>query len=157
MVSLWKFFVASFLVVSVAQAESVPAPRPDITFKKEKITLDGKTIPVELAETPEQHERGLMFRKSIPESEGMLFVFSNEEVRYFWMKNTFIDLSIGYFDKDKTLIDIQEMKSTSMMETRPPSYPSAKPAKYALEMNKGWFAKNKVKLGQKFQFSSRRQ
>lgn len=157
MVSLWKFFVASLLVVSVAQAESVPAPKPDITFKKEKITLDGKTIPVELAETPEQHERGLMFRKSMPENEGMLFVFSNEEVRYFWMKNTFIDLSIGYFDKEKTLIDIQEMKSASMMETRPPSYPSAKPAKYALEMNKGWFAKNKVKLGQKFQFSSRRQ
>lgn len=157
MVSLWKFFVASLLVVSIARAESVPAPKPDITFKKEKITLDGKTIPVELAETPEQHERGLMFRKSMPENEGMLFVFSNEEVRYFWMKNTFIDLSIGYFDKEKTLIDIQEMKSASMMETRPPSYPSAKPAKYALEMNKGWFAKNKVKIGQKFQFSSRRQ
>lgn len=155
MVSLWKFFVASLLVVSVVQAESLPGPRPDVTFKKEKITLGGKTIPVELAETPEQHERGLMFRKSMPENEGMLFVFSNEDVRYFWMKNTFIDLSIGYFDREKTLIDIQEMKSASMMETRPPSYPSAKPAKYALEMNKGWFTKNKVKLGQKFQFSSR--
>jgi uncharacterized membrane protein (UPF0127 family) len=98
-----------------------------------------------------------MFRKSMPENDGMLFIFSQEDTRYFWMKNTYIDLSIGYFDKEKALIDIQEMKATSMMETRPPSYPSAKPAMYALEMNKGWFAKNKVKLGEKFQFSSRRQ
>jgi uncharacterized membrane protein (UPF0127 family) len=157
MVSLWKFFVASLLVVSAAQAESMPAAKPDITFKKEKITLDGKTISVEVAESEPQHERGLMFRKSMPENDGMLFIFSNEDVRYFWMKNTYIDLSIGYFDKEKTLIDIQEMKAASMMETRPPSYPSAKPAMYALEMNKGWFAKNKVKVGQKFQFSSRRQ
>lgn len=157
MESPWKFFAASLLIVSFAQAESMPAAKPDVTFKKEKIVLDGKTISVEMAETPEQHERGLMFRKSMPENEGMLFIFNMEDIRYFWMKNTYIDLSIGYFDKEKTLIDIQEMKSASMMETRPPSYPSAKPAKYALEMNKGWFAKNKVKLGQKFQFSSRRQ
>jgi len=153
MVLLWKLFAVS-LFCSVALAETTPAPK-DITFKKEKITLSGKTISVELAETPEQHERGLMYRKSLPEQEGMLFVFPNEEVRYFWMKNTFVDLAIGYFDKDKALIDIQEMKATSMMETRPPSYPSAKPAMYALEMTKGWFAKNKIKLGQKFTFSAR--
>jgi uncharacterized membrane protein (UPF0127 family) len=157
MVSPWKLFAASFLIWSVAHAQKMPAAKQDVTFKKEKITLAGKTISVEVAETSEQHEHGLMFRNSMPENDGMIFIFGEEDIRYFWMKNTYIDLSIGYFDKDKTLIDIQEMKATSMMETRPPSYPSAKPAMYALEMNKGWFAKNKVKLGQKFQFSTRRQ
>lgn len=155
MVSPWKLFAASF-IFSTALGAAIPAAQ-DVVFEKEKIILDGKSVSVEVAKTQEQHERGLMFRKSMPENEGMLFVFNNEEIRSFWMKNTFIDLSIGYFDKDKTLIDIQEMKATSMMEARPPSYPSAKPAMYALEMNKGWFAKNKVKLGHKFHFSSRRQ
>lgn len=158
MVSLWKLFAASLFVVSTALAASTPPkPKEDVHFDKEKIVLDGKTITVEMAKTNEQHEHGLMYRTSMPENDGMLFVFNDEDIRYFWMKNTYIDLSIGYFDKDKALVDIQEMKATSMMETRPPSYPSAKPAMYALEMNKGWFAKNKVKLGQKFQFSQRRQ
>jgi uncharacterized protein len=157
MVLLWKLFAVSFFVLSFAHAETITVAKPDVTFKKEKIILDGKTISVDLAETSEQHEHGLMFKKTLPENEGMLFIFDNEDTRYFWMKNTYIDLSIGYFDKDKTLVDIQEMKATSVMETRPPSYPSSKPAMYALEMNKGWFAKNKVKLGQKFHFSSRRQ
>ncbi|MGZ3745991.1 MAG: DUF192 domain-containing protein [Pseudobdellovibrionaceae bacterium] len=127
----------------------------DIVFEKGKIKLAGKTISVELAKTQAQHERGLMFRKNLPENEGMLFVFNNEETRYFWMKDTFVDLSIGYFNKEKVLVDIQEMKATSVLESRPPSYPSALPAMYALEMKKGWFTKNKLKIGQKFQFSSR--
>lgn len=155
MVSLWKLFAASFIFSMVLGAPLHSAQ--DVVFEKEKIIINGKTISVEIAKTQEQHERGLMFRKSMPENEGMLFVFNSEDIRSFWMKNTFIDLSIGYFDKDKTLIDIQEMKAASMMETRPPSYPSAKPAMYALEMNKGWFVKNKAKLGHKFRFSSRRQ
>lgn len=120
-------------------------------FSKVKITLGDKKLEVELAETSDQHERGLMFRDKMGENDGMLFIFKNEETRFFWMKNTLIDLSIGYFDKSGTLIDIQEMKSGKGVtnDMLLPSYPSAKPAKYALEMNKGWFDKNKVKLGTK--------
>jgi uncharacterized membrane protein (UPF0127 family) len=151
MVSPWKPFVVSISLYLLGST----AYSLEVAFEKEKITLNGKTITVEIAESPAQHERGLMYRKSLPENAGMLFIFSNEERQYFWMKNTYIDLSIGYCDKEKRLDDIQEMKATSVMETRPPSYPSAKPAMYALEMQKGWFAKNKLKIGQKFQFSSR--
>ncbi len=119
-------------------------------FSKRNISLNGKTLVVEVAETPDQHERGLMFRNKLADSEGMLFIFSNEETRFFWMKNTMIDLSIGYFDKNGTLVDVQEMKSgKGVPDTALPSYPSAKPAKYALEMSKGWFDKNKVKVGSK--------
>lgn len=120
-------------------------------FSKIKISLGTKSLTVELAETADQHERGLMFREKMGPEEGMLFIFKNAETRFFWMKNTLIDLSIGYFDGNGTLIDIQEMKSGKGItnDTLLPSYPSAGPAKYALEMNKGWFEKNKVKIGTK--------
>lgn len=153
MVSPWKLFVVN-LVLFFPGSSAHPA---DIPFEKEKITLGGKTILVEIAKTHEQHERGLMYRKNLPENVGMLFVFDDEETRSFWMKNTYVDLSIGYFDKEKGLVDIQEMKATSLMDSRPPAYPSARPAMYALEMKKGWFSKNKVKIGQKFRFINRGQ
>ncbi|WP_347358368.1 DUF192 domain-containing protein [Bdellovibrio sp.] len=119
-------------------------------FAKKKISLGGKTFVVEIAETPDQHERGLMFRTKMGEDEGMLFIFKNTETRFFWMKNTLIDLSIGYFDSGMKLIDVKEMKSgKGVPDTALPSYASAQPAKYALEMNAGWFDKNKIKLGSK--------
>lgn len=127
----------------------------EIHFEKAKILLAGKSISIEIAKTPSEHAHGLMFRKKLGSDEGMLFVFENEEIRHFWMKNTLIDLSIGYFDKDKVLVDIQEMTATSLLDVKPPSYPSAKPAMYALEMNKGWFRRNGLKIGQKFQLLKR--
>lgn len=152
MVLLWKLFVASFAVSTVFAMP--PATTKAVVFKKDKIILSGKTIVVEISRTQEEHEQGLMFRKSLAENEGMLFIFGSEETRYFWMKNTYIDLSIGYFDRDKTLVDIQDMKASSLMESRPKTYPSAKPAMYALEMNRGWFSKNKISIGHKFKFLS---
>ena len=64
---------------------------------------------VEVAETQEQHSYGLMNRNKMPENLGMIFVFDNNEIRSFWMKNTFIDLSIGYFDQNKVLFQIIEI------------------------------------------------
>ncbi len=117
-------------------------------FKKIKISVGKISLLVELAESPDQHERGLMFREKMGSDEGMLFIFKNEETRFFWMKNTLIDLSIGYFDAKAKLIDIKEMKSgKGVVDSALPSYASEKPAKYALEMSPGWFAKNKVSLG----------
>ena len=78
----------------------------------------------------------------------MLFIFNEELVREFWMKNTLINLDIGYFDKNKKLIDIQQMKAvTSVMQTDLPRYPSKQPAMYALEMQQTWFKKNKFRYG----------
>lgn len=144
---LWKSCLALSLWTT-AYAKEVP----EVSFEQSQIKVGSKNVTVELAKSPAQHEHGLMFRKSLPTDTGMLFIFGDEEVRYFWMKNTIIDLSIGYFDKNKVLVDTQEMAATSMMDEHPPAYPSAKPAMYALEMTKGWFAKNKIKLGQKFEF-----
>ncbi len=116
-----------------------------------EMTLAGKKIIVELAQTEEERNRGLMFREHLKQDHGMLFIFDRELPLSFWMKNTYIDLSIGFFDKNKTLVDIQEMKRTYSMTANYPSYVTKKPAQYALEMNSGWFTANKVKLGSRFE------
>ncbi len=84
----------------------------EIVFEKEKIKIGNKTITVEIADNHEKQAYGLMHRSSLNTDQGMLFIFSDEQVRSFWMKNTFVPLSIGYFDAQKKLIDIQDMKPT---------------------------------------------
>ena len=149
------FFMPCFLslLFSVTAHSSEKTEKQTVTFEKQKIKIASKIISVELAKTTDQHQYGLMNRSSMPHNEGMLFIFETEQPLSFWMKNTIIDLSIAYIDKNKKIVDIQEMKATNqMMVGELPSYPSAKPALYALEMNKGWFSKNKIKVGQKFEF-----
>ena len=123
----------------------------DVVFERARLRLAKKEIAVELAKSPQQQARGLMFRKSLPQDTGMLFIYNEEQRLSFWMKNTFIPLSIGFFDKNQTLVDVQEMEPVkSEVQSRIPTYQSLKPAKYALEMPPGWFKKNKIRLGERF-------
>ena len=142
----------SFLIFS-STAWSETAPH----FKKIKISISQgklkKNLEVELAENTAQQAYGLMNRTKLAANAGMLFVFEQERVLQFWMKNTLIDLDIAYIDKNKKIIDIQQMKAvSSILETNPPSYPSKLPAQFALEMNSGWFKKNKIKEGAQLSF-----
>lgn len=122
-------------------------------FTTKSISLEGKKLSVEIADTEKKVAYGLMYRTApLKNNNGMLFVFKNEEVRSFWMKNTFIPLSIGFFDKKKRLIKVHEMTPVrSEMET-PKTYPSGGPAMYALEMRPKWFKENKIKIGSTFKF-----
>lgn len=138
----------NLILILFAFASAFAAP----SFSRSKIRLGGKQITVEIADTEERREYGLMNREKMPADEGMLFIFDSEEPLYFWMKNTRIALNIGYFDKDRKLISKTEMVPASPMDLSPPTYPSGSPAKYALEMNTGWFDKNKIKLGDHFEF-----
>lgn len=142
-----KFFCALLFFVS-----SVLAYEQPIVFSKRKIKIDKLTIEVEVAETEVQHQHGLMFRKELAPDHGMIFIFKNEETRNFWMKNTFVDLSIGFFNKNKELIDIQEMQSVKTLVEQPKTYQSKGPAQYVLEMPKNWFKKKNIKKGAKFEF-----
>lgn len=144
-------FVSLFLLVGF-QLQFAHADSAQPKFEKRKIQLAGKTLTVEMADSDQLRSHGLMHRKSLPAEEGMLFVFDNEQSLSFWMKNTLIPLSIGYFNREKKLIDIHEMVPAVMMATEPVLYSSKEPGMYALEMNKGWFAKNKIKLGSSFSF-----
>lgn len=122
-----------------------------IKFSQKNLIIQNKKISVEIADTSEKQEHGLMYRKKLKTNSGMLFIFQDEAPRSFWMKNTFIPLDIGFFDKNKTLIDIQTMQPVkSVMDSDIPSYASAGPAQYALEVTEGWFEKNKIKKGATF-------
>lgn len=144
--------IANLLIFNLSTTAFALTDKDKVTFSTKKIQIGGKKITVEIAENPNQQERGLMFRTKLPQDAGMLFIFKKEETLRFWMKNTLINLSIAYINKDKKIIDIQEMKATNSLQLDIPNYPSLAPAMYALEMNANWFKKNKVKLGDKLIF-----
>lgn len=97
---------------------------------------------VEIAATPEQHRKGLMFRTGLDDGHGMLFVFEKEESLSFWMRNTGIPLSIAFIDADGEIIQISDMIPYSEE-----SIVSKYPAKYALEVNRGEFSAGGVNVG----------
>jgi uncharacterized membrane protein (UPF0127 family) len=99
-------------------------------------------VRVEIADNQMARVIGLRWRESLPENRGMLFVYTNEEKRDFTMDDTVIPLSIAFMDSEGRIIDIQDMKP---LEAGP--YVSAKPAQYALEVNRGFFEEQGVKVG----------
>ncbi len=101
-------------------------------------------IQAEVAQTDEQRAIGLMHRPTMPANNGMLFVFDQPQPQCFWMKNTLLPLSIAFVADDGTIVNIEEMKPQTL-----DSHCSAKPVRYALEMNTGWFAKKGIKPGTK--------
>lgn len=113
------------------------------------MTLGQNKLQIELACRAEEQERGLMFRRDLPENQGMLFVFEQERSLNFWMKNTYLPLSIAYIDAAGTIVDIQDMQPLD--ET---THPSAKPARYALEVNQGWFKRHGVSVGTSIKLDS---
>ena len=124
-----------------------------LTFPKKTLIFDnGASLKVEIATTPQQKQQGLMGRTSLAAGQGMLFVFQPAQPLSFWMKNTLIHLSIGFFRENKTLFEIKDMEPIHgpVREELLPRYQSSEPAMYALEVPKGWFSKSKIKPGMKF-------
>ena len=109
------------------------------------IERDGQTVAVvkaEIARTQEERGRGLMFRKKLPDGEGMLFVFEKDEVLSFWMKNTQIPLSIAFIAYNGRIIEIKNMQPHDLN-----SVSSSRSARYALETPQGWFSRAGVGIG----------
>lgn len=106
------------------------------------LTLNGHTLKAEVADQPDERVRGLMFRDSLGADSGMLFVYTDDSERRFWMKDTRIPLSIAYLDASGRVVKIADLQPLN--ET---GVPSGRPARYALEVNQGWFAKNGVTEG----------
>ena len=113
-----------------------------------ELTLNGQTLSVELATTPAQRARGLMFRASMPANHGMLFLFSRPRSMAFWMKNTAMPLDILFFDQQSRLItahyNVPPCRSTPC-----PHYSSGRPAALVLELNGGRSAALKLREGDK--------
>lgn len=109
------------------------------------------TVMAEAARTPQERAYGLMFRTSLPDNHGMLFIFDREERVSFWMKDTLIPLDMIFIDADKKIIHIE--KNAPPCKNDPcPVYPSTLPAKYVLEVNGGWGEKNGVMVGDRLKF-----
>ena len=113
----------------------------------QKLKVGTETILAEIAAKPEDREKGLMGRTMLPENAGMMFVFEYPHKLSFWMRNTELPLSIAFIDKNMKIVDIQEMKPWDDS-----SYESKIQAMYALEMNKGWFEKHRIKVGDRVSF-----
>ena len=101
-------------------------------------------IRAEVADSMGARMEGLMHRKSMPEGSGMVFVFDENATHCMWMKNTLIPLSVAFIDEAGAIINIADMQPHSEQ-----SHCAARPARYALEMNKGWFAQRGIKPGAK--------
>ena len=107
-----------------------------------EIVIDSTPIVIEVADTPDLRNRGLMFRESIPENSCMLFSFPDNSQRSFWMKNTNIPLSIAFIDERGIISSIENMKPRCLENTY-----STGLAPFALEMNEGWFDRNGIRRG----------
>lgn len=126
-----------------------------IKFKKEgELTLKKandsviKTIDIEIADDDYLTQTGLMYRDSMEEHQGMLFVFPKADYHYFYMKNTKIPLDIIYIDANKTIVSFQ--KNAKPFDEN--SLPSEKPAKYVLEINAGLSDKWNLEVGDKIAY-----
>jgi len=110
--------------------------------KMSNISVDGVPATVEIADTPFLRKLGLMHRRSIPESSGMLFIFPYDTTLGFWMRNTGVPLSIAYISSDGTVVNIEDLhpydENSKLSRGEVP---------YALEMNQGWFDKNGISSG----------
>lgn len=132
--------LATLLFAAAALAQS-PQRLPQIELR-----AGMHIVQAQLARTEQQRALGLMHVKSMPQHEGMLFVFEQPGTQCFWMRNTLLPLSIAFLTDSGEIVNVEEMKPLDESNTC-----SAKPVRFALEMNAGWFAKKGLKAGSRLQ------
>jgi uncharacterized membrane protein (UPF0127 family) len=120
------------------------AEEPQMTLPRVRLSSGLHQIDAQVAQNNEQRMIGLMYRKEMPQHEGMLFVFDEPSMQCFWMKNTLLPLTAAFVSDDGTIVNLVDMKPQTT-----DSHCSLKPVRYVLEMNQGWFAKKGIKSGAK--------
>jgi uncharacterized membrane protein (UPF0127 family) len=140
------FLSASFASLLATPLAVQAQDAPQMNLDRIKLSAGMHRLDVQVAATPEQRQTGLMFRKDMSQHEGMIFVFEQPTQQCFWMKNTLLPLSAAFIADDGTIVNIEDMKPLSL-----DAHCSAKPVRYVLEMNKGWFDKKGIKAGSKLQ------
>ena len=112
---------------------------------------DGRSVTAELAVTLEERERGLMYRKKLGEEQGMLFVFEEESIRSFWMKNMLIPLDLIWLDKDQRIVHMEEKVPPCRREPCP-TYTSPIPAMFVLELKAGSAEQRNLRMMDRLDF-----
>ena len=130
-----KHFLLLALLLSAAARAELPVVQ---------LTVGMHLVRAELADSMGTRMEGLMHRKSMAQGSGMVFVFDETATHCMWMKNTLIPLSVAFIDEAGAIINIADMQPHSEQ-----SHCATRPARYALEMNQGWFAQRGIKPGVK--------
>ena len=143
MSSLRPLLIAAYLVPIIwanpGMAQEQIAPTENTTLH-----VGAHTIQAEVANSEEERQRGLMYRRKLANNSGMLFIFEQKNAYCFWMRNTFMPLSIAFLVDDGTIINIE-----NMLPQTDTNHCAKAPVRYALEMSQGWFAKKGVRTGAK--------
>lgn len=135
---VWAIYLAGIAVGGSALADTAQAKLPTTV-----LSMAGKSLTVEVAADDESRARGLMFRTTLGEDEGMLFLMDEPTVASFYMRNTLIPLSIAFLNESGVILEIHDMEPLD--ET--PVLSTFGSIAYALEVNQGWFEKNGVIAG----------
>jgi uncharacterized membrane protein (UPF0127 family) len=129
----------SFSLLGLAAAQEPQGHLPRVT-----ITAGLYKIDAQVAQTEAQQEYGLMFRREMPQSEGMVFVFDKPSTQCFWMKNTILPLTAAFIADDGRIVNLADMQPQTEN-----THCSTEPVRFVLEMNQGWFARKGIKAGSK--------
>jgi uncharacterized membrane protein (UPF0127 family) len=146
-------FIILVAFVAVSLILVFPPSTLDTGIEKEGSVLfqgssGAATLDVEIADTPQEHRTGLMYRRHLDDNEGMLFVFTGDAPRSFWMKDTFIPLDMIFVNSSMDIVKIHEDVQPCVTATCR-SYGSGAPAKYVIEANSGFSEKNGIEAGQR--------
>ena len=128
----FAFLLLAWCLFAPARAE---LPAVELSAGMHRITA-------EVANSAGTRMQGLMHRKSMAQNAGMVFAFEESGLHCMWMKNTLIPLSVAFIDESGAIINIADMKPQTEQ-----SHCATRPARYALEMNQGWFAQRGIKPG----------
>ena len=131
------------VALGLAMAQTAAAQEsPQLNLPRVKLSTGMHQIDAQVAQTPAQRQIGLMHRREMPQHEGMLFVFEQPATQCFWMKNTLLPLTAAFVADDGTIVNLADMKPQTE-----DSHCSARPGRFVLEMNQGWFGRKNLKAG----------
>lgn len=130
------FSLGLSLSFTAAHAQGQPQPELPLT----DLYVGMHRLQTELAVDPQHRSIGMMWRQSMPENRAMLFVFEDQAIHCFWMRNTLVALSIAFLRDDGSIVNIRDMQPQQDTQHCP-----EEPVRYALEVNQGWFDKRNIK------------
>jgi len=134
--------IAFLSLIAVLANSSRAQDAPQMDLPHVKLSSGMHLVDAQVAASPVQRSIGLMFRRNMPQSEGMLFMFEQASVQCFWMKNTILPLTAAFIANDGTIVNLADMKPQTT-----DAHCSKEPVRYVLEMNQGWFDKKGIKAG----------
>jgi uncharacterized membrane protein (UPF0127 family) len=140
---LWFLLSLAVLLSACGESDTAKGGGTKTAEDRFAIKIGDRTVQMQIAALPAELQKGLMFRKTMGEDEGMLFVFTRPQQQGFWMRNTTLPLDIGYMDPAGELKEIYPLYP---LDERPVASRS-RDIQFCLEMNQGWFKRHDIKPG----------